>query len=67
MPREWLHQIPDADDRHILASLAGAAVAYEHTGGAEGATPTAAHTRWQVVSMTSRFRSDIACPMPWRS
>jgi len=35
MPREWLHQIPDADDRHILASLAGAAVAYDRTG-AEG-------------------------------
>src|SRR6266481_3359039 len=35
MPREWLHQIPDADDRHILVSLAGAAVAYDRTG-AEG-------------------------------
>ncbi|HEX5418979.1 MAG TPA: SWIM zinc finger family protein, partial [Gammaproteobacteria bacterium] len=32
LPREWLRQLPDADDRTILALLAGAAPAYSQPG-----------------------------------
>jgi len=58
MPREWLHQIPDADDRHILASLAGAAVAYDRTG-AEGhayRSPYAVAGGFYDQSVSVRYR-----------